>query len=99
MVEEKPEFSGGIQALTQHIQSNFKIPYDDYIQKRQGKIFVSCVINKNGDVKQVKIIRGISETLNYEAIQVVQSLPKWKPAKHNNQLVNVRYIFPINIKF
>ena len=62
----------------------------------QGRVYVSFVVSKTGDVTEVKIARGVDPNLDKEAIRVVQKMPKWKPGKQRGKAVKVSYTVPIN---
>ncbi len=96
VVEEMPEFPGGEMALRQFIADNVDYPEDAQKNGTQGKVFVSFVVSKDGSVADAKIVRGVSPSLDAEALRVVISLPKWVPGKQKGQAVNVSYTVPIN---
>lgn len=96
VIEEKPEFPGGQDALLKHIAKNTVYPDSARDNGIQGKVFISFVINKEGYVTKVKTVRSVHPILDNEAIRVIESLPKWKPGKQRGQYVNVNFIIPIN---
>jgi TonB family protein len=96
VVEEMPEFPGGEMALRQFIANNVKYPDDAMKNGIQGKVYVTFVVSKVGSVAGAKIARGVSPSLDAEALRVVNSLPKWEPGKQKGQTVNVSYTIPIN---
>ena len=99
IVEEMPEFPGGELELRKYSAEHVIYPQDAKDEKHQGKAFVKFVIDKNGDVKDVKIARGTGcESIDNEAIRVVKSMPKWKPGKQRGQYVNVSFTVPINFQ-
>ena len=95
-VEEFPEFPGGLAAWSKFIQRNLRYPYMAQETGVQGKVFVSFVIEKDGSVSDVSLVRGIGAGCDEEAIRVIKKSPKWKPGKQNKQTVRVRYNIPIN---
>lgn len=96
IVEEMPEYPGGVPALRQFLASSVKYP-DAAIKKGiQGKVYVNFVVEKDGSVSNVKIARGVDPSLNTEALRVVKLLPKWNPAKQKGEPVAVQYTVPIN---
>ena len=96
IVEEMPVFPGGKEALGTYISKSVKYPEEARKERIQGKVFVSFVVAKDGNVKQSKIERSIHPTLDKEALRVINSLPTWKPGKQRGKLVNVRFTVPIN---
>lgn len=98
VVEEEPEFPGGKEALYKFIGNNFKYPAESRAANSQGKVYVSFVIDKKGKITDVKIVRGVDEWLDAEAIRVVKKMPKWKPGKQRGKKVKVRYTLPIICK-
>jgi len=98
IVEDMPEYPGGEMALRQFIANSVKYPVDAQEKGVQGKVYVTFVVSKNGSVANAKIARGVSASLDAEALRVVNSLPSWKPGKQRGQAVNVSYTVPINFK-
>jgi len=96
VVEEMPEFPGGVKALRQILASSVKYPTEAVEKGIQGKVYVTFVVNKDGSVLNAKIARGVDPLLDAEALRVVSSLPKWKPGRQKGQDVAVQYTVPIN---
>jgi periplasmic protein TonB len=97
-VEEKPKFPGGEKALKSYLKKNVNIPEMAKKNGAQGKVFVSFVVEKDGSVSEPKVVRGIGNGCDDEAVRVVKSMPKWSPAKLNGQPVKIRYTIPIVFK-
>jgi len=98
VIEDKPEFPGGDAALLSFIGNNTKFPEVAKENGIQGRVFVGFVIDKEGKVTDVEILRGVDPALDKEAIRVVKSMPSWKPGKQRGKSVKVRYQVPINFK-
>lgn len=99
IVEKMPEFPGGELELRKFIAENTRYPEDAKVNKQCGKAFVQFVIDKEGSVRNVKIVRTSGyESLDNEALRVVKSLPKWEPGMQRGQTVNVSYTVPINFQ-
>ena len=96
VTEEMPEFPGGDDALRNYIASSVKYPEVAQEKNIQGKVHVSFVVTKYGNVANAKIARGVDTSIDKEALRVISSLPKWKPAKQRGEAVNVLYTVPIN---
>ena len=95
-VEEMPEFPGGELALRKTIANNIRYPFYAQEHRIQGKIYVNFVIDVDGFVTEVRVVKGVHPVLDAEAVRVVNSLPKWKPGKQKGKFVRVSYTVPIN---
>lgn len=93
-VEVKPEFIGGWGEWQEFIKKNFVTPEVDG-QRIKGKVYVSFVIEKDGSISDIKILRDIGYNSGKEAIKVLKKMPKWKPGQRNGE--NVRCFFPMPI--
>jgi len=97
-VEENPEFPGGTAKLLEYVQKNLKYPMMARESDIQGRVFVGFVVEKDGSISNVKVLRGIGGGCDEEAVRVVQSLPKFKPGKQRGNPVRVQYTLPIVFK-
>jgi bla regulator protein blaR1 len=99
VAEVMPKFQGkGADEFRLFIKENLKYPEEAQKQEIDGRVFVSFVIDKNGNVRNVKIERGVHSSLDEEAIRVVKLSPKWEPGKNEGEFANVQYTFPIVFK-
>ena len=98
VVEEQPEFQGGMEGLGQYIHQSLKYPATAEKAKAQGRVFVSFVVTKSGEITDVKILKGIGFGADEESIRMVSTMPRWKPGRQNGKPVNVRYNLPINFQ-
>ncbi|MBQ5975325.1 MAG: energy transducer TonB [Bacteroidales bacterium] len=96
VVEEDPEFPGGLDALSKFIADNIKYPQLAKENNITGKVFVSFVVEKDGRVGQVKILRDIGGGCGNEAVRVVKMMPKWKPGKQRGKAVRTQFNLPVN---
>lgn len=96
VVEDEPEFPGGMEALYKYLASNIKYPVAAKEQKIQGHVIVNFVIEKDGSVSNIKLLRDIGGGCGEEAIRVVQAMPKWKPARLRGKRVRAQFNLPIN---
>ena len=94
---EQPEYEGGIQKFLIYIKENYKTPEEIKKQKLKGKIFVDFIIEKDGTLSNITILRDIGFGSGEEAQRVLKSSPKWKPGKIKEEIVRVKYVLPINI--
>jgi len=93
-----PVYPGGIKALQKYIKRKINYPKNAQLNGIEGKVFVSFVVGKEGNVKNVNVIRSEHPSLNAEAKRVISELPDWKPGKNKGNFVNVAYSFPVNFE-
>ena len=99
-VAKNPEFPGGMGAFFQYIQDNFVISSRDYAEENKGTIYVKFVVEKNGSLSQVQILRGVSPGLDAESIRIMKESIKWSPARDfNGAPARVWYTVPIKIRY
>ena len=97
-VEKHPEFPGGETALMRWISDNMSYPTIAAENGIQGKIFCQFVVNVDGSVVDVEVVKGRDPYLDKEAIRVLKLLPKFKPGEQRGKAVRVRYSVPVNFK-
>ena len=95
VVEKSPEFPGGVKALENFMIKNLKYPEELKESGISGMVIVSFIIDTDGSIKDIKIIRGLDPLLDQEAIRVIKLLPKWKPGIQNGKPVKTNYILPV----
>lgn len=95
IVEDMPEFPGGNMALSKFIADNIRYPESAKANKIEGRVYLSFVIDKDGSVINVKVVRGVNAELDAEAIRVIKLMPKWTPGKQRGKAVAVSYTLPI----
>lgn len=96
VVEQMPEYPGGFAAMSTYLGKNIKYPEQAKKDKISGRVFVSFVVEKDGVVSGVKILRGIGGGCDEEALRVVSAMPNWKPGKNDaGKAVRVKYNLPI----
>ena len=99
MVEQKPTFGGGdASEFSKWVTSNLKYPEEAKASKVQGRVTVTFVVDIDGSVKDVKVLRGVNELLDAEAVRVVSASPKWTPGRSKGNPVPVTYTFPVIFK-
>ena len=98
IVEEMPSYPGGEQKLMEYVAKNIKYPQIARETGIQGRVFVGFVVEPDGSVSNVKILRGIGGGCDEEAVRVIKSLPKWKPGKQRGKAVRVSYQIPVLFK-
>ena len=95
VVEEMPQFPGGMGEAMKFLAKNMKYPVAAQQAKIEGRVIVQFVVEKDGSVSDVKTVRGVSPELDAEAIRVVSMMPKWIPGKQRGKAVAVKYTMPI----
>lgn len=98
VVQQQPEFTGGYDSLKNFITRNLRYPLEARSNGLEGTVYVSFIVEKDGSISEVKLIRGIGESADQEAKRVVQMFPNWKPGKHNDETVRVRFVLPVKFK-
>ena len=94
-VEVKPSFPGGHEALLNYIHSNRQYPTDAYERGIEGRVTCSFVVNIDGNISHIRVIRGCDKSLNEEAIRLLSEMPSWLPGRHLSQSVPVRVVHSI----
>ena len=98
IVEEMPSFPGGEAKLMEYVAKNIKYPQIARETGIQGRVFVGFVVEPDGSISNVKLLRGIGGGCDEEAMRVIKSLPKWKPGKQRGKAVRVSYQIPVFFK-
>ena len=98
VVEEMPEFPGGAAKMMEFIQKNIKYPMMARESDIQGRVFVNFVVEPDGTITNVTVMRGIGGGCDEEALRVVQSMPNWKPGKQRGSAVRCSFTVPIIFK-
>ncbi|MBI5540355.1 MAG: energy transducer TonB [Bacteroidia bacterium] len=98
VIEEKPEYPGGIEAMNKWIAENVKYPEIAKENGVTGKVFIQFVIDKDGKVSNVQLLRGVDPYLDKEALRVISAMPSWTPGKQRGKTVKVSFQIPINFK-
>ena len=95
VVEEMPQFPGGMAEAMKFLAKNIKYPVESQKAKIEGRVIVQFVVKENGKVADIKVMRGVSPELDAEAIRVVGLMPDWIPGKQRGKAVAVKYTMPI----
>lgn len=98
VVEQQPSFPDGQGALMQWLIDNIKYPVIAAENGIEGRVMVQFIVNKNGDLSDVRVARGVDPSLDKEALRLISIMPKWIPGKQNGKIINVRYTLPITFK-
>ena len=97
-VEQVPEFPGGIKAFGIFLSKNTKYPKEARDKNIQGKVILSFIVEPDGELSNIRVVRGVDPILDAEALRVMNLSPKWKPGIQNKHLVRVAYSVPISFK-
>ena len=95
VVEEMPQFPGGLGEAMKFLAKNIKYPVEAQQAKIEGRVIVRFVVGRDGSVSDVEVVRGVSSELDAEAVRVVSLMPKWIPGKQRGKAVAVKYTMPI----
>ena len=96
--EVMAEFPGGMEAMMKYLSENIKYPEQAKEKNIQGRVLVSFIVEKNGSISNVKVVKGIGNGCDEEAVRVISSMPKWKPGMQNGKKVRVNFAIPISFK-
>ena len=90
-----PEFKGNVN---EYLSKVINYPTIAVETGTQGKVYCEFVVNTDGSITDVKVVRGVDRSLDNEAMRVIKSMPKWKPGRMNGKTVRVRYTLPVVFK-
>ena len=96
VVEYQPQFPGGIKACEQFIKENLRYP--DTESDVQGRVIVSFLVERDGSLSDIKVVRGLDPAFDEEALRVVKMMPKWSPGATDGKISVMRYTIPIIFK-
>ena len=97
-VEVMPEFPGGEQAMMEFVAKNVIYPKEAIDKEIDGRVLVSFIVEKDGSINEVKVMKGIGGGCDEEAVRVISAIPKWKPGKQDGKPVRVSYMMPITFR-
>lgn len=95
VVEQMPEYPGGMEAMIEFLYTNIKYPEDAIKQNIGGRVMVMFVIEPDGSVTNVRVAKKVFPSLDAEAVRVVKTMPKWKPGKEKGRAVRVNFTIPV----
>lgn len=98
VVEEQPEFPGGMGELMKFLQVNIRYPKEAQAKGIQGRVIVQFVVNSDGSICDEKLIKSVDPQLDAEAIRVIRSMPNWKPGMQKGKPVRVRFTLPVTFR-
>jgi len=95
VVENQPEFPGGNTAMMKFLGDNIKYPVIAQENGIQGRVICNFVVEKDGSITDVQVVRGVDPSLDREAMRVIKQMPRWTPGKQRGQAVRVRFTLPV----
>ena len=98
VVEEMPKFPGGQGALLEFLANNIQYPAEAKQNGTQGRVSTCFIVEKDGSISNVEILRSVSPALDAEAVRVIKAMPKWEPGKQRGQAVRVKYTVPVTFR-
>lgn len=94
-VDIQPSFPGGNLELIRYINQSRRYPTDAYSKGVQGRVMCSFIVNPDGSISHIRVIKGVEHSLNCEAIRLISEMPKWEAGRVNNEAVAVHCLLPI----
>lgn len=94
-VSEKPSFPGGDRNLMTFINATREYPMEAYRKGIQGRVTCAFIVNTDGSVSHISVLRGVEPSLNKEAIRILSKMPEWTPGKHDGRTVPVRVVWSV----
>lgn len=95
VVENQPEFPGGNGAMMKFLSENINYPVIAQENGIQGRVICNFVVERDGSITDVQVVRGVDPSLDREAMRVIKQMPRWKPGKQRGQAVRVRFTLPV----
>ena len=96
VVEKMPEYPGGQAALFEYLSTNVKYPADAEKKKVEGRVLVTFIVNTDGSITDIELVRKAFPSLDAEAVRVISGMPKWVPGEQKGQKVKVKYTVPLS---
>ena len=95
LVEKMPEYPGGTKALIHYLANKIKYPAEARKAKVQGKVFINFIVEKDGTISHVKVLKGIGHGCDKEAVKAVENMPRWIPGQQKGRPVRVMFNLPV----
>ena len=96
MVDERAQFPGGQNEMLKYLQENLQYPEAAKANNVHGRVFVKFIVERDGSLSDIKVMKGIGSGCDEEAIRLIQSMPKWKPGKNKGKEVRTSMTVPVN---
>lgn len=98
VVEQMPEFPGGTEGMFKFMKDNMKYPEDAQKQQIEGRVLVQFIVEKDGSLSNVNVLRSVFPSLDAEAVRVVKAMPNWKAGRQKGEPVRVKFTIPLMFK-
>ncbi|MEA4917737.1 TonB family protein [Proteiniphilum sp.] len=98
VVDEQPEFPGGLMAMNKYLNDNLRYPGIALERGLSGRVLCIFIVEKDGSINDVQVLRGVDPSLDREAVRVVRQMPPWSPGKRSGEPVRVRITLPVNFR-
>ena len=98
VVEQMPEYPGGMPALIDYLTQNVKYPSDAEKQKIEGIVIATFIVEKDGSISNVEVVKPVFPSLDSEAIRVITGMANWTPGKQKGETVRVKFTLPISFR-
>ena len=96
MVDERAQFPGGQNEMLKYLQENLQYPEAAKANNVHGRVFVKFIVERDGSLSDIKVMKGLGNGCDEEAIRLIQSMPKWKPGKNKGKEVRTSMTVPVN---
>ena len=98
VVEQMPQFPGGMGALMQYLSSHIKYPVVAEANRIEGRVICTFIVEKDGSITDIKVSRSVDPSLDQEAVRVIGSMPAWTPGRQNGEVCRVKFTLPVTFK-
>jgi TonB family protein len=98
VVEEMPQYPGGVEALMDNLKKNLRYPKEAQDARKEGRVIAQFVVEKDGSITGVEVVRSVDPLLDAEAVRVIREMPKWTPGKQKGEPVRVKFTIPVSFK-
>lgn len=96
--ETMPSFPGGEKTLLNYLSESIRYPFSAMREGIQGRVIIQFVVESNGEIKEIRVVRGVSPELNAEALRVIRQMPLWIPGTQDGKPVRINYVLPVNFR-
>ena len=98
VVEEQPEFPGGMAKLMKYFSDNVRYPVVAAENGIQGRVICQFTVWRDGSIRDIVVVRGVDKSLDKEAVRLIENMPKWKPGKQRGKAVSCKYTVPVSFR-
>ena len=98
VVEEQPEFPGGMAKLMKYFSDNVRYPVVAAENGIQGRVICQFTVWRDGSIRDIVVVRGVDKSLDKEAVRLIENMPKWKPGKQRGKEVSCKFTVPVSFR-